>query len=86
MARLPWPAPAGARAAVFDTRIDKARWLVGSAAQGVAKLLSRRNYSLAAEPESFFVTTKEPIELLPGELVRARDWGNALAAQSAAKA
>lgn len=80
------PAPAGVRAAVFDTRIHKARWIVGSAAQGVAKLLSRRHYSLAAEPESFFVTTKEPIELLPGELRRARDWGNALAVQSAAKA
>ena len=64
-------------AAAFDTRFDKPRWLVGSAARGAARLLRRKGFRLAAPPESFYVTaTKGP--LADGELVRARAWGEHL--------
>jgi len=73
-------------AAVFDTRLDKPRWLVGSAARGAAARLRRRGYRMLAKPESFFVDGGTPGELLPGELDRAREWARAIAADSAAKA
>jgi len=68
----------GPRAAVFDTRTNKPVLLVGSAARGIAKRLLRRGYTLAAEPESFFVHgTPGPLE--EGELERASEWGRRLA-------
>ena len=48
--------PAGSRSlpvATFDTRVDKARHLPGSAAKAAAKVVRRRGYLLAARPESF---------------------------------
>ena len=73
--------PAGARgprAAAFDTRANKPVLLVGSAARGIARRLSRRGYELAAEPQSFFVEgTPGPLE--EGELERAGDWGRTVA-------
>ena len=67
-------------AAAFDTRFDKPRWLVGSAARGAARLLRRKGFRLAAPPESFYVMdTKGP--LADGELARARAWGEHLGAR-----
>jgi hypothetical protein len=66
-------------AATFDTHIDKPRWLPGSAARSAAKRLRGLGYRLAVPPESFFVTGT-PGRLLDGELDRARDWGEQLAA------
>jgi hypothetical protein len=68
----------GRAAAAFDTRLDKPRWLTGSAAVGVAKHLRRRGYRLAAHPESFLVTGSPPGELRTGELARAREWASGL--------
>jgi hypothetical protein len=68
----------GPRAAVFDTRANKPVLLVGSAARGMAHRLRRRGYTLATEPESFFVQgTPGPLE--EGELDRAAEWGRGLA-------
>jgi len=67
----------GPRAAVFDTRANKPVLLVGSAARGMAHRLRRRGYTLATEPESFFVHgTPGPLE--EGELDRAAEWGTGL--------
>lgn len=66
-------APEGARAAAFDTRMDRPR-LPGSAAAGAARKLRRLGYDLVARPETFRVTgTQGP--LCEGELERARAWG-----------
>lgn len=66
----------GFAVAEFDTRLDKPRWLTGSAAKGMAKQLKKIGVSLA-EPESFLVTGKEgPLE--PGELERAAEWAREL--------
>ena len=72
------PPGAGRRAAVFDTRFELPRLLVGSAARGVAKRLSRRGYELVVAPESFFVLGT-PAELKAGELERAAAWARSLA-------
>jgi flavorubredoxin len=65
------PAPAGALAAAFTTRVSNP--LGGSAAKGIAKRLRKAGYELAAEPEGFVVTgTEGPLE--DGELDRARRW------------
>jgi flavodoxin-like protein len=72
------PARGGPRIAVFDTRAHKPELLVGSAAHGMARRLRRRGYTLAVEPESFFVQgTEGPLE--EGELERAWEWGRTLA-------
>jgi flavodoxin len=73
----------GRAAAAFDTRLDWPRWLFGSAARDIADGLSRAGGRLAAEPESFFVTT-EPT-LVPGELARAERWADSLAILSPAR-
>lgn len=64
-------------AAAFDTRFDKPVWLTGSAARGAARHLQRRGYRLAALPESFFVGASSGPPA-PGELDRARRWGQTL--------
>jgi flavodoxin len=68
----------GARAAAFDTRLDKSPWLTGVASRGIAKRLRRRGYEVVSS-ESFLVEDAEgPLE--DGELDRAREWGRQLAA------
>jgi len=67
----------GARAAAFDTRLDRSRWLSGVASRGIAKRLSRRGYDVLAS-ESFLVDASEG-PLAEGELDRAREWGAELA-------
>lgn len=78
------PDAAGARAATFDTRIDKAPWLTGVASRGIARRLSHRGYDIVAT-ESFLVTDSEG-PLGEGELERARAWGAELAAAAVATA
>lgn len=69
-----------AAAAAFDTRFPGPALLTGSAAKGIARRLRHRGYQLVVEPESFLVTGNEgPLE--PGEIDRAREWGEAVAAR-----
>lgn len=66
------------RAAAFDTRIDKPKLLVGSAAKGIARRLEHAGFAVIGE-ESFLVSgTDGP--LLDGEIERARTWGKMLVA------
>ena len=68
----------GPRFAAFDTRAHKPVMLVGSAARGIARRMRERGYTLAVEPESYFVEgTPGPLE--EGELERAAEWGRTLA-------
>lgn len=74
----------GARAAAFDTRLDKSPWLTGVASRGIAKRLRRHGYEVIAS-ESFLVEDSEgPLER--GEIERARSWGAELAAAMAGDA
>ena len=74
----------GARAATFDTRLDKSAWVTGLASRGIAKRLRRDGYDVVAT-ESFLVEDGEgPLE--DGELDRARAWGAQLAAKAPATA
>ncbi|MGZ4168756.1 MAG: flavodoxin family protein [Solirubrobacteraceae bacterium] len=69
-----------ARAAAFDTRLDKAEWLTGAASLGIAKRLRRHGYAVV-DTASFLVTESEG-PLVDGELERARQWGVELAVTS----
>jgi flavodoxin len=74
----------GARAASFDTRLDKSAWVTGLASRGIAKRLRRDGYDIVAT-ESFLVEDSEgPLE--DGELDRARAWGEQLAGKPPATA
>lgn len=70
--------PKSMAAAVFDTRIDKPHWLVGSAARAVEKRLRRLGFRIIAASQSFYVAGT-PGPLLGGEAERARRWGLELA-------
>lgn len=74
-------ASAGVAAAAFDTRVDKPR-VPGSAARGAAKRLRHLGFRLVGPAASFFVTDT-PGPLVPGEVERARDWGEKLAVELA---
>ena len=67
----------GVAVAAFDTRLDKPKLLVGSAAKGITRRLRRLGYDPVDE-ESFLVAGAEG-PLLPGELERAQAWGERLA-------
>jgi Flavodoxin domain len=68
----------GARAATFDTRLDRSPWLTGVASRGIAKRLRRRGYEVLGTG-SFLVEDSEG-PLAPGERDRARAWGAQLLA------
>lgn len=68
----------GVRAVAFDTRL--AGRMAGSAAAKAHKLLVRRGFELAGEPQGFVVEGATG-PLRPGELDRARAWGEQLARQ-----
>ncbi|MEU5868248.1 MULTISPECIES: flavodoxin domain-containing protein [unclassified Nonomuraea] len=69
---------AGLCSAAFDTRVARPR-LPGSAGRAVAKRLRRLGVRLVVPPRGFYVAgTQGP--LVPGELERARQWGESLAA------
>jgi len=73
----------GVPAAPFDTRYRGATWLMGSAAAHVAKAVREAGGDVIAEPESFFIVRKGPMErqtLEPGEIERAEQWAAAVAA------
>ena len=73
----------GVPAAPFDTRYRGATWMFGSAAAEAAKAIRKAGGDLVAEPESFFMVRKGPMErqtLEPGEIERAERWAAALAA------
>ncbi|HET7450897.1 MAG TPA: flavodoxin domain-containing protein [Gaiellaceae bacterium] len=73
----------GVPAAVFDTRYRGATWLFGSAAAEAAKAIRAAGGDVVAEPESFFIVRKGPMErqtLEPRETERAEQWAAALAA------
>jgi hypothetical protein len=63
--------------AAFDTRVDAPAAVTGRASKGIAKLLSGHGISVDAPNESFLVDKHSA--LLPGELDRARSWGEGLA-------
>jgi hypothetical protein len=73
----------GVPAAPFDTRYRGSTWLTGSAAAQAAKAIRKSGGDLVAEPESFFIVRKGPLErqtLESGELERAEKWAAAVAA------
>ena len=74
----------GAKAAAFDTRLDKSAWLTGAAAHGIARRLSHLGYDVVAS-ESFLVESSEG-PLSEGELARAKGWGRELATRLPAAA
>lgn len=64
--------------ATFDTRVDKARRMPGSAAKSAGRVARRHGFQTTAPSQSFYVADVEG-PLLQGELERARAWGAALA-------
>jgi flavodoxin len=79
LAGVPDRALGGRTAVAFDTRLDWPRWLSGSAAEGIRHELERIGAAVPVPTETFLVSTKP--EILPGELERARAWGESLAAR-----
>jgi flavodoxin len=75
---------AGKAAAAFDTRLRWPVWLSGTAASGIASNLRRAGAVLVMPQMSFLVAGKRP-ELEPGELLRAKEWGRAVAARAHSK-
>jgi hypothetical protein len=71
--------PHAEKVVTFDTRVDKARHLPGSAAKGAARVARRHGYRLAGPSESFYVRDIDG-PLVDGELDRAQAWGRRLAA------
>lgn len=71
----------GKKVAAFDTRIDMARLITGSAAKGIGAHLRRAGATLITDDESFLVKGKQP-QLEPGELSRAVAWGREIAAKA----
>ena len=65
--------------ATFDTRVTKVRLIPGSAARKAAKVAGRLGYLVTGPPESFFVEDTDG-PLAPGELDRARAWGEQIGA------
>ncbi len=86
---LPTGALAHIPVATFDTRYHMARLLTGSAALAAQKKLRHTGCRFVAAPESFFMQrdrgspehgrTLEDEGLEPGEVERARIWGERLA-------
>lgn len=66
-----------AQAAAFDTRLDKSPTLTGVASRGIAKRLRRRGYEVISTASFLVEDSEGPLE--PGELDRARAWGEQLA-------
>jgi menaquinone-dependent protoporphyrinogen IX oxidase len=62
------------RIATFDTRIEKTRYLPGSAAVGAVRIARKHGFEAVGHSESFFVEAI-PGPLIDGEIERARAWG-----------
>lgn len=65
-------------AVAFDTRVNK-RFVPGSAARAAQRRLRGKGFGSAGKPTTFYVEGT-PGPLLEGELSRAREWGERLAA------
>jgi flavodoxin len=65
--------------ATFDTRVERAGWLSGSAARKAGRQLRQRGFRLVAKPQSFYVTGS-PGPLSDGQQDAARRWGRSLVA------
>jgi len=79
------PSLRGVPTAPFDTRYRGATWLMGSAAAQAAKAVRKAGGDVVAEPESFFIVRKGPMErqtLEPGEIERAEQWASDVAASA----
>ncbi len=86
---LPSGALQGVPVATFDTRYDMSRLLTGSAAHVAQRQLRHTGCQFVAPPESFFMQrdrgspehgrTHDDEGLMPGEVERARIWGQRLA-------
>ena len=63
--------------AVFDTRVNRPRFLTGSAANVMAKELQQHNINPLVKPECFLVTGMEG-PLAKGELEHAAAWARTL--------
>jgi len=66
----------GTAAAAFDTRLEGLGTFTGRASKGIARLLRRHGFTMAAKPESFLVTKDN--HLRTGEQDRAWKWGHEL--------
>lgn len=64
--------------AAFDTRVDMASWITGSASVAIDRQLRHHGLASVSDPESFLVTDDTRLE--EGEVARARAWGELLAA------
>jgi flavodoxin len=67
----------------FDTRLDRATWMTGSAAERMTRKLRRRGIPHLLPPESFFVQEAHS-PLKSGELERAAAWAHTLHEKSSA--
>lgn len=72
------PAASQVDAVAFDTAVKVGWFVIGSAARGEASLLASKGYSMAGRPQHFFVKDMDG-PLMPGELERARAWGQGVA-------
>jgi flavodoxin len=70
--------------ATFDTRVGSVRHLPGSAAKAAGKEVRRHHLGRLIATASFYVDDMAG-PLLPGELERARAWGQGLAARHVAR-
>lgn len=70
----------GVLVAAFDTRLNWAKWLSGSAAAVIARRLEEKGGKMIAPPESFIVSGKKG-PLADGELERAGIWVTGLGAK-----
>jgi flavodoxin len=78
-------APAGIRAAIFDTRLKGPGFLWGSAAKAIADQLRKAAFVLVAPPESFLVEGMKEPRLVEGEERRAQAWAVEIGAQVAVR-
>jgi hypothetical protein len=74
------PLGGGRSATSFSTRLDKPRFVTGSAAGGIARRLKRRGWTIIERPMSFVVNGTEG-PLGERELDKARTWGDELGAR-----
>jgi hypothetical protein len=80
--KIPPNALRGLPAVCFDTRYNSPRWISGSAARSLARLLYEKGAYVVVQPESFFVGQADG-PLQPGELNRAVDWIEGIVARLA---
>ncbi len=78
-------APAGMRAATFDTRLKGPGFLWGSAAKAIADQLCKAAFTVVAPPESFLVEGMKEPQLVDGEEHRAEAWAVEIGARAAVR-